>query len=57
MVKIERVADCSLAESVGIKSGDILISINGHEINDVLDYRFYLADTSVSVKIKNDTES
>ncbi len=57
MVKIERVTDCSLAESVGIKSGDILVSINGHEVNDVLDYRFYLADTSITVKIKNDNES
>ena len=44
MVKIERVAENSLADCAGIKSGDILISINGHEINDVLDYRFYLAD-------------
>ena len=56
MVKIERVNDCSLADSVGIGAGDILVSINGHEINDVLDYRFYLADRNITVKIKSDTE-
>ena len=27
-----------------ISAGDELISINGKEINDVLDYRFYLND-------------
>lgn len=56
MVKIERVTGCSLADSVGITAGDILVSINGHEINDVLDYRFYLADRNITVKIKGDTE-
>ena len=56
MVKIERVAENSLADCAGIKSGDILISINGHEINDVLDYRFYLADKNLTVKVKDDTE-
>ena len=56
MVKIERVIEGSLAENAGIVAGDILVSINGHEIKDVLDYRFYLANESISVKIKRDTE-
>lgn len=34
----------SPAFRAGLKKGDILISVNGHEINDVLDYMFYCAE-------------
>ena len=34
----------SLAERHGILAGDRLVSINGNEIADVLDYRFYLCE-------------
>ena len=44
MVTIDSVKHASLSESVGIKKDDVLISINGHTIDDVLDYRFYLAE-------------
>ena len=37
----------SAAEKVGIAAGDVLVTINGNEINDVLDYRFWLADRDV----------
>ena len=47
MVKITGVLPHSLAEKKKIKSGDTLVSINGNEINDVLDYRFYLTDTKL----------
>lgn len=47
MVKITGVEHRSLADKKGIKSGDVLISINDNEINDVLDYRFYLTDTRI----------
>ena len=39
-VKIEGVKSGSQAEILGILPGDILLSINGQEITDVLDYRF-----------------
>ena len=66
MVKITDVAPRSRAARRGVKVGDILVSINGNEIRDVLDYRFYLAEQTVvlellrgekkkSVKIKKDT--
>ena len=42
MVKIESVIPKSLASACGIMDNDILLKINGKEINDVLDYRFYL---------------
>ena len=56
MVKIERIIEGSLAALVGIKENDILVSVNGHEITDVLDYRFYLAEKRVDIKIKRDDE-
>lgn len=52
MVKICSVLRGSRAEKVGIVDSDILLSINGNEINDVLDYRFYLADTHISLELK-----
>jgi putative radical SAM enzyme (TIGR03279 family) len=66
MVRIVEVEKHSLAKKAGIKECDLLISINDNEINDVLDYRFYLAEKEVtlslkrgekelSVKIKKDT--
>lgn len=47
MVKITEVDAGSLAKRRGILPGDELVSINGNEIQDVLDYRFYLAERSV----------
>ena len=49
MVKITSVEPRSRAAKCGILGGDILISINENEINDVLDYRFYLAERSVDL--------
>ena len=49
MVKITGVDKHSRAERAGILAGDVLLSINGNEINDVLDYRFYLAERKVDV--------
>ena len=55
MVKILTVDKNSKAERVGIQENDILISINGREINDVLDYRFHLANTVIDLCVKRDT--
>ncbi len=49
MVEITDVCSTSLAEKAGLCAGDILISINGNEINDVLDYRFYLTEESIVI--------
>ena len=56
MVKITEVALGSRAYRAGARDGDILVSINGNEINDVLDYRFYLTETVVSLKLIRDGE-
>ena len=57
MVKILAVLPRSIAEKAGIRGGDVLVSINQNEIRDVLDYRFYLTDTNVSVTLLRGDES
>ena len=54
MVKITVVEAGSRAEKAGIKAGDELVSINGEEIRDVLDYRFYLADKKIDLALLRD---
>ena len=54
MVKITDVEAASLASQCGILPGDVLLSINDNEINDVLDYRFYLTETAVKLALTRD---
>ena len=54
MVTITDVIQGSRAHKAGICAGDILVSINKKEINDVLDYRFYLAAKSVTLLVIHD---
>lgn len=54
MVTITDVLPNSRAQKAGILAGDVLVSINKKEINDVLDYRFYLANKSISLLIMRD---
>ena len=56
MVTITGVERSSPADRHGIKAGDILISINGHEIRDVLDYRFRLTEKKVTLKLHRGPE-
>ncbi len=51
MTLISGVERGSHAERVGITTGDVLVSVNGHDINDVLDYRFYLAEPRLTLKL------
>lgn len=54
---IKSVASGSIAEEVGIEEGDLLISINGKEINDIIDYRFLSNDSELLLEIeKSDGE-
>ena len=43
-VLVSGVLKKSIADKKGIKPGDVLVSVNSHEINDVLDYRFYIKE-------------
>ncbi len=54
MTLITAVEPHSHAARAGIKPGDVLVSINGHEIHDVLDYRFYLAEPRLTLALTRD---
>ena len=56
MVKITDLVLGSRAYNVGVRAGDVLISINGNEINDVLDYRFYLTESRVELRLSREGE-
>ena len=49
MVEITDVLPRSRAQKAGLLRGDILVSINGKPINDVLDYRFHLANKQIAI--------
>ena len=51
-VKITQVLGGSIAENKKIAAGDTLLTINGKEIRDVLDYRFYINDIKLRLAIK-----
>ncbi len=52
-VKINSVEGRSHAARKGIKPGEYLVSINGHDIIDVLDYRFYQFSRELELVIRD----
>lgn len=50
-VTITGVIPGSPAQRAGLKAGDVLEEIGGHPILDVLDYRFYIQDRTLSLKL------
>ena len=51
---IYKVQPDSIAAEMEIEAGDILVSINGKEIEDVFDYHFYVNDTFLDVVIRKE---
>ncbi len=41
----------SIAARRGVKKGDCIVSINGEEVHDVIDYRFLVAEERVTLKL------
>ena len=56
MVTITAVTPGTPAAKKGIQSGDVLLSVNGHEIHDVLDYRFYLTEKQLTLLLHRGPE-
>lgn len=52
MVEIKDVRKKSPAGRIGIKKGDILISINDNPVEDVLDYMFYAAESQLKLTVR-----
>jgi len=53
-VIISRIEPHSLAQRAGIAAGERLISINGFEINDILDYRYYETERTLCLVLESD---
>lgn len=51
-VTVLNVEKGSYSDTAGVIAADELVSINGHEIFDVLDYRFYIQSKKLTLKIK-----
>ncbi|MGN1378422.1 MAG: DUF512 domain-containing protein [Dorea sp.] len=49
---VKEVLPGSIAEELEIEAGDVLVSINGNEIEDVFDYHFYVNDEYLTVLIR-----
>ena len=55
-VTVYSVADGSYAQKAGILPDDIIISVCGEEVNDVLDYRFYITGDEITLCIHRGAE-
>ena len=55
-VKLDSVCESSYGAKAGILGGDELVSINGNEIFDVLDYRFYIQAKKLSIVLLRNGE-
>ena len=51
MVEITGIEKNSYAAKAHIVAGDILVSINGNPITDVLDYRFYITEKKLDITL------
>lgn len=54
-VIIESIVPGSAADKAGVKPGEGLVSVNGHEIVDVLDYRFYMTEPRLTLVLRDKT--
>lgn len=52
MIEIAHVVPGSTAAGLGLEPGTALLSINGEEVNDVIDFRFHIADERVSLVLR-----
>lgn len=51
--KIDVVVNGSIADGLGIKSGDELLSVNGEILEDIFDYQYHMENEHVDVLIKH----
>jgi putative radical SAM enzyme (TIGR03279 family) len=49
---ISEIVPGSIGKRVGIESGDILVSINGQKIEDIIEYMFFISDERLDIRIK-----
>src|SRR5438874_13474182 len=52
MVRVARVLEGSVAEALGIQAGTELLTVNGREVADFLDWEFLSADEEIIVEAR-----
>lgn len=52
--RISSVARDSVADRLGLRPGDELLSINGHPLRDVIDVRYYASDPFLRLKVRGE---
>ena len=49
---ISKVYKDSIADEIGIEVGDILLSINGERVEDIIQYKFLISDEYIELEIQ-----
>jgi len=55
LIELKTVLPDGTAARLGLEPGDTIVSINGKEISDVIDYRFFAADERLVTLVRNKT--
>ena len=50
--RIAAVAADSIGQEIGLEPGDVLVSINGHILRDIIDYRYYGAEEELLLEVE-----
>jgi putative radical SAM enzyme (TIGR03279 family) len=53
---ITHISEGTIAEQIGLEKGDVVLSINNHPVNDVIDYMFYSRENVLNLKIKRNNK-
>ncbi len=56
MVEIIQIQPDSIAEELGLEPGDTVVAVNGKEITDALDYRFYITNEDIELIVNQGDE-
>ena len=51
---IEKVIKGSIAEELGIQPGDILLSIDGKKVKDIIDYKYLISDDYIEIEVEKE---
>ena len=49
---ISKVYKDSIADEIGIEVGDILLSVNGEKVEDIIQYKFLISDEYIELEIQ-----
>jgi len=56
VLEIKEVHSDSIASEIGLLAGDQIITINGVQVNDLLDYRFYAAEEKIELLLQRNAD-